>query len=364
MGESSIGWLHPPPRSRPGPYGSGLPGYTVNFWIGCSKVDAGCKNCYAEKRAGRLLLTTFRDASRAGLPIWGEHAPRHILAARALATLRRDLARWNAEAEADLDPRLVFGGSQMDWLEDRRDLDEPRRALIAAIEATPWLRWIMLTKRPENFARLIPEWAAKGCPDNVWFGISASDQQTLDDKLEAFRAVPARFKVISGEPLIAAVDWRAALRIPGMIWLILGGESGARDKVRPCLIEAIRLGVEQARDAGRACFVKQLGAVTFGSSGCIGCEDLPAGAHCPICRDTIELRMVKRRPPMSTGRDGDTRPGDGTLYRRVLHLSHPKGEDPREWPAGVQVQEWPTGAAYTWGVIEATGPALAIAGPL
>lgn len=338
MGESSIGWLHPPRGARPAPAGTpGLPGYTVNFWNGCAKKDAGCKNCYAERRAERHLLPIFRDAAKAGLPVWGPNAPRHILPVK---KLRAELARWNREAEADGERRLVFGGSQMDWLEDRRDLDAPRRDLVAAIEATPWLQWIQLTKRPEDFARLIPEWAEKGCPSNVWFGISASDQQTLDDKLEAFRAVPARFKVISGEPLIGMVDWREALRIPGMIWLILGGESGGRDKVRPNFLEAMAAGVDQARDRGVACFVKQLGAVPLGVPSCSGCEDdMFEGTTCEVCGDVVELREVRSVPGVRAV------PGE-TLHRRVLHLAHHKGEDPREWPRELRVQEWPNGAAY------------------
>ncbi len=337
MAESTIGWLHPPPGTRPAPAGTpGMPGYTVNFWVGCAKKDAGCKNCYAERRAERHLLPIFAEAAKAGLPVWGPNAPRHIKSGKALHTLRLDIARWNREAEAAGERRLVFGGSQMDWLEDRRDLDGPRRDLITAIEASPWLVWIMLTKRPEHFAALIPEWAVKGCPANVWFGISASDQETLDDKLAAFRAVPARFKVISGEPLIAVVDWREALKIQGMVWLILGGESGAKSKVRPTLTEALARGVEQARAAGRACFVKQLGALTLGVPECLGCEDdMHEGVTCETCGDVVELREVRGGP-------GEVR------HRRVLHLAHPKGEDPNEWPSYLQVQEFPTGASFIY----------------
>lgn len=347
MAESTIGWLHPPPGLGPAPAGTpGMPGYTVNFWNGCAKADAGCTNCYAERRAERHLLQIFRDAAAAGQPVWGPNAPRHIKTGRALHALHRDIARWNREAEAAGERRLVFGGSQMDWLEDRRDLDAPRRELIAAIEASPWLQWIQLTKRPENFARLVPEWAVKGCPANVWFGISASNQQTLDDKLEAFRAVPARFKVISGEPLIGMVDWREALKIPGLVWLILGGESGGRDKVRGCIVDAIAAGVDQARDRGVACFVKQLGAVVFGAPDCLACADKPHRARCTACGDRVERVLVARTGRLCPEADRDL--AEGATYRRLLHLVHPKGEDPLEWPRRVQVQEFPTGARFVY----------------
>ena len=45
MGESSIGWLHPPAHGRRVPFvAGGQPGYSVNYWIGCSKVDPECKH--------------------------------------------------------------------------------------------------------------------------------------------------------------------------------------------------------------------------------------------------------------------------------------------------------------------------------
>lgn len=301
MAESSIGWLHWPNMFRIVPAGSepGLPGYTVNYWHGCAKVDPECKFCYAEREAERGRLAVFLQARRGGLPVWGQRAPRHIVGNATLSPMRR----WNREAEAACMPRLVFGGSQMDWLEDREDLAEARSRMLAAIGETPWLRWILLTKRPQNFARLVPAWAECGVPKNVWFGISAGSQTSLDSKLEAFAAVPAEVKLISGEPLIERVDWRRALRVPGMQWLILGGESGARDKVRPLHTSWICEGIEQARTAGVAVYVKQLGS----------------------------------------------RVRTGTAFEHALHLHHRKGEDPLEWPDGLAVQEWPGGGAFVYG---------------
>jgi protein gp37 len=186
----------------------------------------------------------------------------------------------------------------MDWLEDRPELAEPRARLMATIERTgPWLRWILLTKRPQNFARLAPAWAAAGCPDNVWFGISAGSQRSLDRQVEAFTSVNAAHKLISGEPLIGPVDFRPALRLRGVKWLILGGESGGIGDVRPCEEEVMLDGIAAGRELGKAVFVKQLG----------------------------------RNP---------TRGG-----RSIGHIHH-KGEDPREWAPDLRIQEWPDGSAY------------------
>lgn len=352
MGESSIGWLHPPPNAGRAPFGTlGQPGYTVNFWIGCTKVDPECANCYAEREAERGRLPTFREQNRLHLPVWGPKAPRHIVTQ---ATLRM-VDRFNREAEAENYPRWIFGGSQMDWLEDRPDLVEPRARLLAAMERTRWLRWIMLTKRPENFARLVPQWAGS-VPDNVWIGISAGSQESLDSKLEAFAAIPSTRKMISGEPLLERVDWRAALRIPFVRWIIFGGESGPRGKVRANHLSWMRDGVDQARAAGVAPFVKQLGAKVLGAPSCVGCEDeMHEDDICGTCGDTVELalvntatgKLVRGAGDGRTYPEGEGAPMPGTGYERVVHLKHCKGEDWREWPPDLLVQEWPDGAGYT-----------------
>lgn len=326
MGESRIGWLHPPRRAARVPFGTeGRIGYTLNAWIGCAKVDQECKFCYAERETGRGRLPIFKERIDAGRPVWGVDAPRHIVTE---ATIRQCI-RWNREAEADLDPRLVFGGSQMDWLEDRPDLARPRARLLELIAATPWLRWIMLTKRPQNFAALVPSWRG-GVPDNVWIGVSAGSQPSLDAKVDALARIPARVKIVSAEPLIGPVDFRRALaEIRELVWFLFGGESGPRSKVRPCDLGWMARGVAQVRDAGRFAFDKQLGAIPVGVPECIGCEnEMHEGERCERCGDVVEL------VPLGEGRFG-----------RVLHLPG-KADDPALWPARLRVQEWPDGSAY------------------
>lgn len=352
MGESAIGWLHPPPRAARVPFGTpGRPGYTLNAWIGCSKIDQECKFCYAEREAGRGRLPLFRERNAAGLPVWGNEAPRHIVSE---ATIRHAI-KWNREAEADLDPRLVFGGSQMDWLEDRPELAAPRARLLELIAATPWLRWILLTKRPGNFAALVPSWRS-GVPDNVWIGISAGSQPSLDAKLDDLERIPARVKIASVEPMIGPVDFARALRIRELVWFLFGGESGARAKVRPCDLGWIGRGVRQVGDAGRFRFVKQLGARPLGVPDCIGCEgEMHEGDVCGRCGDVVEVELVdmetRRRVEGRVPGDrrsypeGDWQPRPGTGYARVLHLPG-KGDDPALWPARLRVQEWPDGSAY------------------
>jgi protein gp37 len=53
-------------------------------------------------------------------------------------------------------PEKVFCASMADVFEDYPDLEEPRKRLWDLIEATPWLRWQLLTKRTENVAGIVP----------------------------------------------------------------------------------------------------------------------------------------------------------------------------------------------------------------
>ena len=60
-----------------------------------------------------------------------------------------------------------------DVFEDREDLIPHRARLFRLIDETPFLNWLLLTKRPENIKRLSPQ---LGQP-NVWLGVSAENQR-------------------------------------------------------------------------------------------------------------------------------------------------------------------------------------------
>lgn len=45
---------------------------TFNPWCGCTKISDGCKNCYAEKKAGnKFFKNTFS--------VWGPSGTRKVL---------------------------------------------------------------------------------------------------------------------------------------------------------------------------------------------------------------------------------------------------------------------------------------------
>jgi protein gp37 len=210
--------------------------HSFNPWWGFSP---GCRSCYADVLARRWGMTD----------LWHRDGPRRMLSD---ATWARPL-RWNREAAAAGKPARVFCASMAGVFEPHPDVVEARARLWDLIEATPWLRWQLLTKRPENVAGMVP-WGA-AWPANVWLGTSAEDQRRAGERIPALAAAggPA-VRFVSAEPLLGPVDlgpWLARLD-----WVITGGESGGA-KRREMSISWLESGAGQCRAAGVPVFVKQ-----------------------------------------------------------------------------------------------------------
>jgi len=287
--------------------------HTFNPWRGCAKVSTGCANCYAETMAKRTGIHGT----------WGKDGERVVSS----DAYWRQPIKWNRDAAREGVRRRVFCASMADVFEDRRDLDGPRERLYGLIEATPNLDWLLLTKRPENAARLF-DWSVLGCfdadewPPNVWLGTSAENQATADERIPHLLAVPAAVRFLSVEPLLGPVDLMPWLDeegydapgdggevrpLPAVDWVIVGGESGPG--ARPCDVAWIRSVRDQCREAGTPCFVKQLGAVP------------------------LEFRRV-------VGKEHGT---PFSMAAANLRLRDPKGGDMAEWPEDLRVREFPRG---------------------
>ena len=214
---------------------------TFNPWIGCQHVSPGCDHCYAEEMAMR-----YRWAD------WGPKMKRH----RTAESTWHQPRRWNAKA-SEFQYRhghrqRVFCASLCDWL-DNQVPPEWRRDLLALIDDTPQLDWLLLTKRPENARKLVPPawWGRK----NVWFGITAEDQMRFDHRWPIARQVPARIHFVSYEPAIGPLDLAGCGAPPD--WIIFGGESG--EQARRADPQWGLDMITQCRALGIAPFIKQLG---------------------------------------------------------------------------------------------------------
>lgn len=134
-------------------------------------------------------------------------------------------------------------------------LNHARERLWRLIRKTPNLTWQLLTKRPENIARMMPS----GDWPNVWLGVSVESDEyrwRIDVLADVPHKVPVRF--VSAEPLLGPLSYLTP-SLGGIRWVIVGGESGG--KARPLRVEWVRGIVCQCALAEPrvACFVKQLG---------------------------------------------------------------------------------------------------------
>jgi protein gp37 len=217
---------------------------TFNPWIGCTKIDPACKNCYAS-------VDTFARVSRKrGVELWGPHADRH----RTSGENWKQPRRWDRAAAAAGIRSRVFCASLADVFEGRDDLEPWRRDLWTLIRETPHLDWQLLTKRPENItASLPPDWG--NGYDNVWLGVTAGDQAGADKRLPLLAQVPARVRFVSYEPALESVDWRQHFVAGKFHWLIAGAESGASH--RPMDEVWARVARDQCALAGVSFFLKQ-----------------------------------------------------------------------------------------------------------
>lgn len=271
---------------------------TWSPWQGCAKKSPGCANCYAWVRSLRFGAT-------AG--VWGPDGARPI---------KKDWASpgvWNRKAMVEGTRPRVFP-SLCDWLEDRPDLHSTRSGFLDLIERTPNLDWLLLTKRPENWLRLMEaiagecrtaaRWLAGEAPANVWYGVSAEDQEYADERLPFLAATPAALRWVSYEPALGPIvfepwispHWGADRPLD---WIVVGGESAEKGRTaRPFDLAWARETIAEGAAAGVPVFVKQLG---------------------------------------SSPRFQIDEPG----YVGVPLLKHPKGGDPAEWPADLVVQQIP-----------------------
>ena len=186
------------------------------------KVSEACRLCYAE---------TF--SKRVGQSVWGADAPRRFFGEKHW----NEPINWNKKAEKEGQRKRVFCASMADWAEDRRDLDPWREKLWDLIAATPWLDWLLLTKRHDKIVEFVPKAWLDDWPANVWPGITVETQKWADIRIPHLLRLPAQVRWLSVEPLLGPLDLeryllpdykkRGALNWAGGVnWVIVGGESG------------------------------------------------------------------------------------------------------------------------------------------
>jgi protein gp37 len=152
-----------------------------------------------------------------------------------------------------------------DVFEFNPQLDFVRDRLWAMIEQTPYLDWLLLTKRPQLIKKMLPgEWLKRPRP-NVWLGTSVELQKWAELRISSLLEVPSAVHFLSAEPLLGPLNLTPWL--PRVNWVITGGESGPAH--RPFNPDWVRDINDQCRGFGVAHFFKQVGGVHHADGGCL-----------------------------------------------------------------------------------------------
>lgn len=210
---------------------------TWNPVTGCTKISAGCKNCYAERMASRLQAMGV-DRYRDGFKL----------------TLHEDLIglplKWKQ-------PRVVFVNSMSDLFHKDVPLTFIKRVFETMVQ-TPHHTYQVLTKRSERLRLIANElpWAP-----NIWMGVSVEDERVIY-RVADLQAAPAFVRFLSCEPLIGPLN---RLPLKGIHWVIVGGESGPG--ARPMKQEWVDSILQQCRHSKVAFFFKQWGGIRKDKTG-------------------------------------------------------------------------------------------------
>lgn len=246
-------------------------GSTWNPILGCSKISAGCRNCYAinqafrnwkmaeglpENKRGRLA---YYEGLTKGFDDW---TGKLVFVPEALEIpLKRKK------------PETYFVNSMSDMFHDNVE-DEWLDQVWDVMKRTPQHTYQILTKRPHRMKARLQ--GTEPLP-NVWLGVSVENQKAADERIPLLLETPAAIRFLSCEPLLEFVDLSRWLPIqleesgwekyPEMNsltfdWVIVGGESGRG--ARSCEVEWLEEITEKCLAADVSIFVKQLGSKPTG----------------------------------------------------------------------------------------------------
>lgn len=214
---------------------------TWNPVTGCTKITAGCDNCYAERFSERFRGT-----------------PGHPFENGFDLTLRPDRVKQPLSWKK---PRRIFVNSMSDLF--HKEVPKPFiDSVFDTMEQADWHSYQVLTKRSSLMARYLRNrYGGALAPPHIWLGVSVEDAKNAV-RIKHLQAAPAAVKFVSFEPLLASVG---AVDLTGIDWAIVGGESGPR--CRPMEEQwAIEIR-DLCRKSKTAFFFKQWGGVRPKSGG-------------------------------------------------------------------------------------------------
>lgn len=175
---------------------------TWNPVTGCTKISAGCDNCYAARFSER-----FRGV------------PGHPFESGFDLTLRPERL---GQPLAWKQSRMIFVNSMSDLF--HKDIPKAHiAAVFDTMEKADWHVYQVLTKRSSLMQKFINDrYKTRPAPAHMWFGVSVENEKATS-RISHLQKTNASTRFLSIEPLIAPVG---KVSLTGIAWVIVGGESG------------------------------------------------------------------------------------------------------------------------------------------
>jgi len=263
---------------------------TWNPIVGCTKVSAGCKNCYAIRMAYRLMHNTATKEKYKGV---AKKTASGKLNWTGKINLLEDVLKMPLKAKK---PTTFFVNSMSDLFHESvpfHFIDKVFAVMAIAQRHT----FQVLTKRPERMLEYFKwkdtSWKNEGMRGheriryqcyhlfgkdiefskwqfplkNVWIGVSVENQNQANERIPLLLQTPAETRFLSCEPLLDEISIAEyykeegngcySLWIDYIDWVIVGGESGTG--ARPMHPDWVRTLRDQCKIYEVPFFFKQWG---------------------------------------------------------------------------------------------------------
>ncbi|GBC63376.1 phage Gp37/Gp68 family protein [Desulfonema ishimotonii] len=242
--------------------------WTESTWnpvTGCTKISAGCANCYAERMAKRLKMMGQPNYANGFQVTLHEHVLKYPL-------------RWKK-------PKIIFVNSMSDLFHEQVP-DSFIFKTFNVMKAAYWHQFQILTKRS---SRLIELASKLDWTKNIWIGVSV-ENESVKYRIDDLRFIPAHIRFLSLEPLLGPLF---SLNLTNIDWVIVGGESGP--KARPMKEKWVTEIKKQCIEQNVPFFFKQWGGVNKKRAGRLLegriWDDMPE-KHIDIEKETNQNRLL------------------------------------------------------------------------
>ena len=177
------------------------------MWHGCHKYSEGCANCYVYREDAvfeRDSKSVFKTKSFS-LPIEKDRKGNYKIPSGT----------------------MIMTCLTSDFLLE--EADEWRPEIWKMIKERSDCSFFFITKRIKRFMQCIPEDWCDGY-DNVAVGLTCENQKRADERLEIFKTLPIKHKILICAPLLEYIDLSKYLD-SSIEEVSIGGESGKNARV-------------------------------------------------------------------------------------------------------------------------------------